>query len=55
MDTLEHKEARDIGAEWLCLMAQYGRSKERRKDCKLLVLALTINTDGFIRYSSILE
>jgi transposase len=37
------------------LMAQYGRSKERRKDCKLLVLALAINTDGFIRYSAILE
>ena len=35
--------------------AQYGRSKENRRDCKLLVLALAINTDGFIRYSSILE
>ena len=35
--------------------AQYGRSKENRRDCKLLVLALCINTDGFIRYSSILE
>ena len=37
------------------LKAQYGRSKENRRDCKLLVLALCINTDGFIRYSSILE
>ena len=36
-------------------MAQYGRSKENRRDCKLLVLALCINTDGFIRYSSVLE
>ena len=35
--------------------AKYGRSKERRNDCKLLVLALAINTDGFIRYSAILE
>lgn len=35
--------------------AAFGRSKEKRNDCKLLVLALCINTDGFIRYSSILE
>lgn len=33
--------------------AKFGRSKEKRSDCKLLVLALCINTDGFIRYSSI--
>ena len=37
------------------LKAKYGRSKEKRNDCKLLVLALAINTDGFIRYSAILE
>ena len=35
--------------------AKFGRSKEKRSDCKLLVLALCINPDGFIRYSSILE
>lgn len=35
--------------------AKFGRSKEKRSDCKLLVLALCINTDGFIRYSSVLE
>lgn len=35
--------------------AKYGRSKEKRSDCPLLVLALAINTEGFIRYSSILE
>lgn len=35
--------------------AQFGRSKEKRTDCKLLVMALAINTDGFIRYSAILE
>lgn len=35
--------------------ASFGRSKEKRSDCKLLVLALCINSDGFIRYSSVLE
>lgn len=35
--------------------AQFGRSKEKRSDCKLLVLVLCINKEGFIRYSSILE
>lgn len=34
--------------------AQFGRSKEKRSDCKLLVMALCINQEGFIRYSSIL-
>lgn len=31
--------------------AQFGRPKEKRSDCKLLVLALCINKEGFIRYS----
>lgn len=35
--------------------AAFGRSKEKRSDCKLLVLAFCINTDGFIRYSAVLE
>ena len=35
--------------------ARFGRSKEKRNDCRLLVLALCINREGFIRYSSILE
>ena len=35
--------------------ARFGRSKEKRSDCKLLVLALCINTEGFIRYSAVLE
>lgn len=35
--------------------AKFGRSKEKRSDCRLLVLALVINQEGFIRYSSILE
>ena len=34
--------------------ARFGRSKEKRSDCRLLVLALAINTEGFIRYSAIL-
>lgn len=35
--------------------SRFGRSKEKRSDCKLLVLALCINKEGFIRYSSFLE
>ena len=35
--------------------AKFGRSKEKRCDCRLLVMALCINEAGFIRYSSILE
>ena len=34
--------------------ARHGHSKEKRSDCKLLVLALCINAEGSIRYSSIL-
>ncbi|MEO6705738.1 MAG: IS1634 family transposase, partial [Ginsengibacter sp.] len=36
-------------------IAKYGRSKEKRKDAKLVVLALVVNVEGFIKYSSILE
>lgn len=35
--------------------AKFVRSNEKRSDCRLLVLALAINTEGFIRYSFILE
>lgn len=35
--------------------AQFGRSKEKRSDCKIIVLALCVNKAGFIRYSEILE
>ena len=35
--------------------SKFGRSKKKRSDCKLLVLALCINKEGFIRYSSIPE
>jgi hypothetical protein len=36
-------------------LAQYGRSKEKRSDAKLVVLALVVNPEGFIKYSSIFE
>ena len=42
------------GSKHTSAKARFGRSKEKRSDCRLLVLALAINTEGFIRYSSIL-
>jgi len=36
-------------------LAKFGRSKEKRSDAKLIVLALVVNTFGFIKYSSIHE
>lgn len=36
-------------------LARYGRSKEKRNDAKLVVLALVVNIYGFIKYSSIHE
>jgi transposase len=36
-------------------IAKYGRSKEKRTDCKIVVLALVINPQGFIKYSTIFE
>lgn len=35
--------------------AKRGRSKEKRSDCPLLVLALVVNTAGFPKYSAIYE
>lgn len=35
--------------------AKRGRSKEKRNDCPLLVLALVVNVEGFIKYSAIYE
>jgi hypothetical protein len=32
-------------------IAQFGRSKEKRGDCKLVVLALVTNAEGFVKYS----
>ncbi|MGH7239590.1 MAG: IS1634 family transposase, partial [Candidatus Saccharimonadales bacterium] len=36
-------------------LAKHGRSKEKRSDAKLVVLALVINMEGFIKYFSIHE
>jgi hypothetical protein len=36
-------------------LAQFGRSKEKRSDARLVVLGLVVNPEGFIKYSSILE
>ena len=36
-------------------LAQFGRSKEKRSDCKLVVLAMVVNLEGFIKYSNIFE
>lgn len=35
--------------------ARFGRSKEKRTDCRIVVLALCINKEGFPRYTSILS
>ena len=35
--------------------AYFGRSKEKRSDAKLVVLALVVNVEGFIKYSNIFE
>lgn len=34
-------------------LAKYGRSKEKRNDAKLVVLAMVVNIQGFIKYSAI--
>jgi Transposase DDE domain len=36
-------------------IANYGRSKEKRNDAKIIVLGLVTNTSGFIKYSSLYE
>jgi Transposase DDE domain len=36
-------------------IAAFGRSKEKRNDAKLIVLALVVNVEGFIKYSHIFE
>ena len=36
-------------------IAKFGRSKEKRKDARLIVLAVVINTEGFLKYSNIFE
>ena len=34
-------------------IARFGRSKEKRNDCPLIVLGLVVNMEGFIKYSKI--
>ena len=36
-------------------LAKFGRSKEKRSDAKLIVLAVVVNTEGFLKYSQIFE
>jgi transposase len=36
-------------------MAKFGRSKEKRSDARLIVLAVIINSEGFLKYSDIFE
>ena len=36
-------------------LAKFGRSKEKRSDARLIVLALVVNVEGFIKYSAIHE
>jgi hypothetical protein len=36
-------------------LAQYGRSKEKRSDAKLVVLAAVVNVEGFLKYSNIYQ
>ncbi|RLD91183.1 MAG: IS1634 family transposase [Bacteroidetes bacterium] len=36
-------------------IAKYGRSKEKRSDAKLIVLAAVINREGFLKYSNLFQ
>ena len=61
VDTVKHTDAREVGAEWICLQAvrELGidRFLEREGWTETQIntaLALCINQEGFIRYSSIL-
>ena len=36
-------------------LARFGRSKEKRSDARLIVLALVVNKEGFLKYSQIFE
>lgn len=47
--TNTYYEGRMLNSE----IAKYGRSKEKRKDAKLVVLAVVINREGFLKYSNI--
>lgn len=36
-------------------LGKFGRSKEKRNDCKIIVLALVVSREGFLKYSDIFE
>ena len=36
-------------------LAKFGRSKEKRSDARLVVLAVVVNVEGFLKYSQIFE
>jgi len=36
-------------------IAQYGRSKERRSDAKIVAMAAVINAEGFLKYTRIYQ
>jgi transposase len=36
-------------------LAKFGRSREKRKDAKLVVLALVVNIEGIIKYITVRE
>ena len=36
-------------------IARFGRSKEKRSDARLIVLAIVVNTEGFLKYSQTFE
>lgn len=44
-------EGRKVGSK----LAQFGRSKEKRSDAKLVSMALVINAEGFVKQSKIYE
>jgi len=43
------------GQQHQSTIAKFGRSKEKRSDCKLIVLAMVVNVEGFIKYSHLFE
>lgn len=54
-DLVRHRIIIGLGKMLKSKTAKYGRSKEKRKDAKLIVLAIVINREGFLKYSNIFE
>jgi len=49
--TNTHFEGRKLNSQ----LAQFGRNKQKRNDCKQVVLAAVINKEGFLKHSNIYE